>query len=363
MERHTLTPPNRNQRVEELGVYEMIWDCKFCGSANLPAKTHKFCPNCGAAQDPDTRRFPSDEEKIAVQNYVARGADLICASCSTPNAGDAKFCQQCGAPLENATRAQTVASERKREGDKFENGAERNVDQERFESEMRRVGVTQTAAKSSNRTLYIALGAVALVVIAILVAVFWKRESSVYVAGHEWERTIAIEEFRQVDDQAWCDSMPSDAYGVSRRREQRSTRRVQDGESCEIERVDQGDGTFREQRVCSPTYREEPVYDDRCYFTVDRWQQVRTVDASGMSLDDAPVWPQTNIRRSGSCLGCQREGNRDESYVLVLQVEDRQYRCEVLYDAWQNAPIESTWTLQVSVVTGQPDCGSLQRAG
>jgi hypothetical protein len=359
-----LTPPKRNQRVEELGVYEMIWDCKFCGSTNLPAKTHKFCPNCGAAQDPDTRRFPSDEEKIAVQNYIARGADLICASCGTPNAGDSKFCQQCGAPLENATRAQTVGSERKREGEKFERGAQRNVDQERFESEMQRVGLSPTGEKrGSNRTMYIILGVVALMIVAILVALFWKRESTAYVAGHEWERAIAIEEFSQVDDQAWCDSMPSDAYSVSRRREQRSTRRVQDGESCEIERVDQGDGTFREQRVCSPTYREEPVYDDRCYFTVDRWVTVDTVTASGMSLADAPVWPQTNLRRSGNCLGCQREGGRDEAYILVLQIGDQQHRCEVSFSDWQNAAVESTWTLQVSVVTGQPDCGSLERAG
>lgn len=358
-----MTPPNRNRRVEDLGIYEMIWDCKFCGSANLPAKSHKFCPNCGAAQDPDTRRFPSDDEKRAVENYVSRGADLICASCSTPNAGDSKFCQQCGAPLENATRAQTIGSQRKGEGEKFEADAERNVDQERFESEMKRVGVTPGGENKSRRALYIILGVVALVIIGILVALFWKRESTAYVAGHEWERAIAVEEFQPVSDQAWCDGMPSDAYSVTSRREQRSTRRVQDGETCDIERVDQGDGTFREQRVCSPTYREEPVYDERCYFTVDRWIQVNTVDATGLSLSDAPIWPQTNIQRSGTCLGCQREGGRSESYILVLQVEDRQYECEVAYADWQDAAVESTWTLNISVVTGQPDCGSLERAG
>lgn len=357
-----MTPPNRNRRVEDLGVYEMIWDCKYCGTKNLPAKSHKFCPNCGAAQDPDSRRYPSDDEKIAIQNYVSRGADLICASCSTPNFGDAKFCQQCGAPLESAVRAQTIASERRRDGAEFEAGAERDLEKERFESEMRRVGVLQDQPKRDNRVMYIIVGVVALVIIVILVAIFWRREAAAYVTGHEWERVIAIEEFRPVDDSAWCDSMPSDAYSVSRREEQRSTRRVQDGETCEIERSDQGDGTFREQRVCSPVYREEPVYDDRCYYTIDRWQQTRSVNATGMRLSSAPYWPEASISRSGTCLGCEREAVREEDYVLVLRAGENEYRCGVPFETWQNAAVESSWTLNISVVTGQPDCGSLEPA-
>jgi hypothetical protein len=354
--------PQKGERREELGVYEMIWDCKYCGSKNLPAKSHKFCPNCGAAQDPDSRRFPSDEEKIAVQNYVSRGADLICGSCSTPNAGDAQFCQQCGAPLENAAQANTIGSERRRGGEAFAAGAERDLEKERFESEMRRVGVMQDQPKRSKRGLYIAVGIIALVVIAILVAVFWRREASAYVTGHEWERVIAVEELRPVEDSAWCDAMPDDAYGVSVREEERSTRRVQDGESCEVERVDQGDGTFREEEVCSPVYRNEPVYDDRCYFTVDRWEQSRTVNAAGMNLSTAPVWPETNITRSGTCMGCEREGERQENYILVLRAGENEYRCGVSFDQWQSAAIESTWKFNISVVTGQPDCGSLEPA-
>jgi hypothetical protein len=52
----------QGRRVEDLGVYEMIWDCRFCGSSALPARSARFCPHCGAAQEPAARRFPSDEE-------------------------------------------------------------------------------------------------------------------------------------------------------------------------------------------------------------------------------------------------------------------------------------------------------------
>jgi hypothetical protein len=80
-----------------------------------------------------------------------------------------------------------------------------------------------------------------------------------------------------VSDRAVCSSMLGDAYNVSRRREQIDTRRVQDGETCIRQQVDQGDGTFREQQVCSPKYREEPVYGDICCYSIDRWQVERTV--------------------------------------------------------------------------------------
>ena len=48
-------------------TYEMLWNCQFCGTKKLLAKTHKHCPNCGGAQDPRWRFFPSDAEKVAVE--------------------------------------------------------------------------------------------------------------------------------------------------------------------------------------------------------------------------------------------------------------------------------------------------------
>jgi len=55
----------------------MLWDCEFCGTKKLLGKTHRFCPNCGAQQDPKARYFPSDEEKVAVKDHVYVGVDKI----------------------------------------------------------------------------------------------------------------------------------------------------------------------------------------------------------------------------------------------------------------------------------------------
>jgi rubrerythrin len=366
--RKALNPPNspndpRGRRIEELGTYEMIWDCKFCGSTNLPAKTHKFCPNCGAAQDPATRRFPSDEEKRAVENYVRKGADLICRACSTPNASDNQFCMQCGAPLDQAERAATVGDQVRAENDRFEAQAVRDLSQERFEAEMRRVGVIKDGAKKRSLLPFILIGIAIIVCIGVIIALTAERQSTAIVTGHRWERTIAVEQFSSVRDSAWDEQVPPDAYNLTCRQEQRSTRRVQDGEDCQIRRIDNGDGTFSERRECVPTYREEPVYDQRCSYTVDRWVESREARAEGASLASSPAWPNPNLQSCTTTrLGCEREGGRSERYILILRSDNNTYECGVSQQMWETARVESSWTLDVGVVTGQPDCASLQPA-
>ncbi len=347
-------------------TYEMLWDCKYCGTEKLLGKTHRFCPNCGAAQDPDARYFPSDDEKVAVEDHILVGKDKICASCDTLNSGDSQFCQQCGAPLDTAKEAGTLGDQVRDQSGKFESSGSRDLEKEEFDSEMQRVGVQASPqalnAGGSKRTLYIIGGVVALIVVAILVAVLWRRETSAYVTGHSWERAINIEQLAPRSESAWCDSMPAGAYSITRREEQRSSRSVPDGEQCSMRRVDNGDGTFSEREECRTIYREEPIYDTRCYFTVDRWGFERTAAITGESLSEEPTWPRTNITRTGNCVGCERESGRTENYYVHFRTGENTYTCAVDQSMWQSMTIESTWTFNVGVVTNQPDCSSLERA-
>lgn len=354
--------------MSESKTYEMLWDCKYCGTKKLLGKTHRFCPNCGAAQDPDARYFPADDEKVAVEDHVFVGADKICPACDTLNSGNAEFCQQCGAPLTDAARAKTLADDQvihEGSGEQFLSSGSRDLAKEAFDAEMQRVGVQPTPGQRGGRNwlVYAIVGVIALVIIGVLVTIFWRQDESAYVVGHSWEREIHIEEFTAVSDSAWCDAMPMGAYRVTRREEQRSSRQVQDGEECSMRRVDQGDGTFREQRECRPVYRSEPVYDDRCYFTIDRWVPSREVVANGQSLTDGPYWPQMQLREGGECLGCEREAGQTERYVVELRAGDKTYTCAVDERQWQSMAVESAWTFSVGVISGQPDCDSLAPAG
>ena len=357
-----------DKRARQLGVYEMLWDCKFCGTKKLLGKTHRHCPNCGAAQDPNTRYFPADDEKIAVQDHVYYGADVICPACDTPNSAKAQYCVNCGAALTEAARVKTLASETRAEGERFESSGPRSSPtQEQYEADMRQAAAEEAARASARRNRWLMIGGIAalvVIVVAVLAAVFWTRGTTALVIGHSWERAIDIERYGPQSESAWCDSMPYDAYNVSRRDEIRSYRQVPDGEECSVRRIDNGDGTYREEEECQTRYRDEPVYDDRCYFTVDRWAYSHTVTARGESLREAPSWPATNIARSGTCIGCEREAGRQERYQVHFQESgsDKTYTCDFDQSKWGSFGLETLWKLEVSALTGQPKCNSLERA-
>jgi hypothetical protein len=206
------------------------------------------------------------------------------------------------------------------------------------------------------------IGLIALVLLIIgggVFAVFSTQEASVYVSDFRWQRAIEVQQMSAVNDRSVCSSMPADAYSVSRRREQVDTRRVPDGETCRRVQVDQGDGTFREQQRCETRYREEPVYGDVCYYTVNRWTFSRSLTTQG-DKDVEPFWNASQLR-AGSCMGCERESGRTEQYILVLQGEgDTQYECAVARSAWDDARIESAWTLEVGRAMGDARCDTLK---
>jgi RNA polymerase subunit RPABC4/transcription elongation factor Spt4 len=344
-------------------VYEMLWDCKYCGTKKLLGKTHRFCPNCGAAQDDEARYFPSDDEKVAVTDHVYYGADRICPNCDTLNSAQSQFCQQCGASLEGAQSAQLVQDDQViRAGQKFQSTGPRDIAQERFEQKLDAAGLRPKPKAGGGMLKYAIIGIIGLVVVAVAVAIFWKRDTTAYVTGHTWSREIAIEEFAPRADSAWCDSMPADAYSVSRSREVRSYRQIPDGEDCSTVRVDNGDGTYSERRECRTRYREEPVYDMKCYYTVNRWGYERSVKAEGRSLREQPYWPDPRITRTGTCIGCEREGPRTEHYLVYFRADSNEYTCDLEQSQWASMPIESVWTFQVGVITNRPDCDTLQPA-
>lgn len=345
-------------------TYEMLWDCRFCGSKKLLGKTHRFCPNCGAAQDPSWRYFPSDAEKVAVEDHVYVGADKLCPSCSAVNAASANNCGQCGSPLDAAKAAQVQQTRMQAAGIAFQTEdvearirAQRDAD----------AGVklpTTPAPKPARRLQWwqIALPVIGvLLCIGALVVAFWTRETTVVVTGHNWSREIRIEDYQSRVESAWDESVPADAYNMTCRREQRGSRQVPDGQDCSVRQVDQGDGTFRQETVCETRYRDEPIYDQRCTYSVDRWGYARSALAQGDSLDDRPYWPDVNLRCTGQRIGCEREGQRIETYNLLLRGDGgATYTCGASFDIWSAARIESAFTLQVGAVLGDARCDTLQ---
>ena len=216
------------------------------------------------------------------------------------------------------------------------------------------------AAQKKSKLPWIIGGVVALLAAFCLVAMFWTKDVGVTVTAHTWERTIDIERMTAMSDSAWCDSMPSGAYAVSRNREQRSTKQIPDGQTCSTRDVDRGDGTFERKQECHTKYREEPIYDDRCHFTIDRWKVNRTAKAAGQGTEPAPTWPTVSLSRTGTSLGAEREGSRSEKYTLALMGDDKKaYSCTVAAAKWGGIADGHKKIIPIGVITGAAECDKL----
>ncbi len=331
-------------------TYEMLWDCPYCGTRKLLGKTHRFCPQCGAPQDPEKRYFPSDADKVAVENHEYVGADHICPSCGAAMGARAVHCSQCGGSLDGAARVRLVDQA----------GAAPASTASTHTSAPAAVATVPRDERRGRAPW--ALGCLGVVVVGVallLVAILWKRPAEVRVTGHTWERMVEVEALGPQAGQAWCDEMPRDARDVRRSREKRSHRRAANGEDCTTVKVDQGDGTYREEERCQTRYVDEPVYDDRCSFTVDRWTHTRDVRASGAGLTPAPRWPDAALR-TGTCRGCERSGRRIERYRVQLRGPDgRTHECDLAQGAWAALADGASRRIRVAAITHAPVCQDL----
>jgi hypothetical protein len=326
-------------------VYEMVWDCKYCGHKKLLGLTHRFCASCGAPQDPSARYFPPDHEKVAVKDHPFVGADVACPACKQPMSRAAKCCTNCGSPIDKgaevAQRADVVVPP----------------------PGMTPLGMVATPApKKSNTLLFAILGGVGLlVVIGILVMIFWRREGVFEVTAHAWERNIAIERYDAVRKTVWCDEAPAGSRELSRKKEQRGTKQEKDGETCQMRKKDQGNGTYKEVKECTPKYKDVPQMSDRCEVELTEWKTSRTLTEKGASPKDPPRWPNVTLARSGTCLGCEREGARTEKYTLKLvdTKSKSEASCELPEKKWASFGKGSKWKGKVRVMTGGVDCEAL----
>ena len=336
--------------------YEMLWDC-HCGATGLLGLTHRHCPACGSAQDPTRRYYPPEGSEVAVGDHPYQGADVVCPGCGTPNAGRAAHCVNCGTDLKGAHNVVTRAAVGEGVADSVRAAraehAARTAEERATAMAAHAHASGARAAPSGKRPLWIA-AAVALVLAAICGVLTLSSDEAVEVTRHTWERTVALEELAPRRDSAWRDAVPADARGVTCAREQRDTRKEQDGQTCTTKREDKGDGTFSAREECTPTYRDVPVYDEKCSFTVDRWATRETLRASG-DLATAPAWPDTP-----PATGTLRAGARTETYTLHLKVgEGDAETCEIPEARWRAVQDGSRWKASVGMVTGSVDCDAM----
>lgn len=316
-------------------TYEMLWDCAFCGAKKLLGLTHRHCPNCGAPQDPAKRYFPTDDQKVAVEDHQYVGADLLCPACQNPNGRAAKHCGNCGSPLEG--------------------GKDAGVRQEQVVPDAAAVAQPRPAAEkkgSSKLVIGCVIAAVATLILGViaflLINNLLRSEAGLEVAGHRWTHEIPIEQYQMSDETSPCSKMPAGAQDVKRTKQE---------PTCKTRKIDQGDGTYKEKRECTDQ-------EDRCAYRVGKWKAVRSEKATGDKVSDALRWPDVKLSRTGSCEGCERKGEQKATYTVLFKdsASGEEKTCSYGEPTkWKSFEVGSKWKGSVGGLTGGLDCGSLTR--
>jgi hypothetical protein len=332
-----------------MGTYEGKWRCGQCSSVNLGR--FESCPSCGIRRPDDVRFFLSGDESevndAEVLQRAAIGPDWACAYCKGLNPANGQFCGSCGAArTEGKALEETVG------------------DAESFREQPAVRPLMNIAPQAPSRRGFIfkrTLLAIATVIvvslfgfIALVLFLTSERKVDLVVDRVEWNRAIAIEEYRQLTLNDWENNVPADAERISSRSELHHTDKVQTGTHQEQETYSEevADGTerykcgtrdkkngFFEDVYCTRTkyktvtktrnktvadYKDVPVYANKVTYKVWRWQESTTATESG--ADMSPRWPTPQLGPR------QREGKRKETYHVFFydqEHRDRNYDKEV----------------------------------
>jgi hypothetical protein len=318
--------------VNVKATFEMIWDCEFCDTKGLLAKSQRCCPECGGKQNADKRYFPKEGEEVKVEGHKYEGADRYCPACNNPQGAAGKNCTNCGSPMDGSAVVKGVATPE-----------------------------VPKPKKSKIWILFVVLGIGAIIGIVLGVRHCNRtKDAGGKVIAHAWERTVGIEQFGDDRQEKWRNEVPRDARQVVCHQAQRSTKAVPTGEKkCKTRKVDNKDGTGRiEEYDCKAVTKSEPVMDDKCKFVVTRWMQIEEKKASGTgtTLNDPAGLPPVQHTET---LGAKRIGKKHDVYLLQLDVtgaDPPKQQCEVSSDAWKKHADGAVVTVQVLAKNGKVDC-------
>lgn len=322
-----------------MAIREGRWDCPTCGSAGLLGR-QLACENCGNRR-PEGIRFylPDDAAEVSDSERLAEaraGADWICEHCGVSARATMDRCPGCGAARGSSPSQQTH--------------------ERRFDEPDTAPRALAGAIPPKRRRGW--KGPAALVTI-VGGLVWWNQPVDVTatVAAKDWSRAIEVQEYRTVQEEDW--SIPQGGRQKRSFRAIRDYRQVLDHYETRTRQVservqtgtrtytcgqrDMGNGYFedvtctepeyttnyRTETYQDPVYRQEPIYDTKYAYEIEKWLPDDTAWARGDGSRE-PVWPTVRPGRN------EREGARIQKYVLRLTDADgKTYEEEVTPEQFQ----------------------------
>ena len=379
---------------------EGFWDCPYCGQKRIGGLKRK-CTNCGASRGEDIKFYMADptnyiSDKKAKE--VGKNPDWLCSYCGSYNSDNDVECKDCGATrteseknyFEIQKKKQLKEAEENKENtysgtDVYDTTVEevskedvseyfdykRNIDAyngilEKQDDSFRKN--TSIDWKNILQWGGIGLGVISLIVALVFILMPKTQEGT--IDAFSWSRSISVEEYKTVDESGW--SLPGGARLHYTQEEIRSYKQVIDHyetktrtyteqvidhyEDVVVGHRDNGNGTFEEitsqrpvyrtetrtETYQDPVYRDEPIYDTKYYYEIDKWLHKEYVKTSGK--DKKPYWGEYQYGEK------EREGNKVEEYkIVVINKDNEENTYTVDYKTWEGLNVGNTVELKVYI--------------
>ncbi len=341
---------------ETLGVVRLIWTCPSCQVRN--PGPNRFCSGCGAPQPANVSfEKPSEAEYLKNEQDLAAaraGADFHCGYCGARNPAGSRSCSQCSADLTGSqvrAAGQVIGSPNTAPAAAVNCPACHSSNP----ADAQRCGAcgaplrpasappppAQTARSGFPKGLIlIGLAVLAGIILVISLLSSTARELSAVVQSVSWQRSLNIQQYREVTREDWRSSIPAGAELLSCRSRLAGTSSQPAANSVKVcgtpYLVDMGNGYAEAVQDC---YYE--VYEDYCTYRGMDWVTVDTLVVSGTDLNT--YWPDFNPSAS------YREGGRAEQYTVVFNADGGFYRYQPSsYQEFLRFQPGSRWTLEIN---------------
>lgn len=325
-------------------VYVARWDCKTCGHKGIRGPETE-CPSCGGDRPKDVKFYLPDESSyVETADELRRaraGADWRCSYCGQNNPADVGICTSCGNPRSE--------SEKRLDVREYSSGAVPNSGKKLVE-----LDATIRPPVPPKKKRWRIVGGIFVLLVIGLIILAQSKTVMVTVEGFQWERKIATQVERLVEEEDW--RLPPkgnlkqsfravhhydkilDHYETRTRTQKRAT----GTEQYVCGKRDLGNGYF-EDKMCTrttyetyeeeyeePVYRQEPVYKTKYRYTIYRWKKGPPIVTSGGGKNAQwgdITFLETDPRR--------RAGKRKESYIIRVRDEKSEtHEHKIPYKEW-----------------------------
>lgn len=337
------------------------WDCSYCGTKGIPG-TSRNCTNCQHPRDNSVKFYMKGKDEYLTEEQAAtkgKGADWYCEYCGALNSVLDVNCKGCGSPREDAKKDYFNANEKP---EPFVPNASAKKPEPKKPAPKK---------KKNLAPLFIALAAVLALIVGI-VAFAMPKKKTLKINEMNWAYQIDIESYETVEENDW--SVPDggrvqytqeeihhydQVFDHYETRTRTYTEQVYDGEDVHTEYIDNGDGTFSEHQVSTPRYRsetryedyeepiyrDEPVYQTKYYYEIEKWIHKRYVETNGS--DKNPVWGDVVLADN------EREGTRTETYTVEAvfvkgrKVKDKVHTYKASKEIWDKLSVGENYKVKI----------------